>query len=91
MGRYRQVPLRNASAAGPPYPVRLRARTSVVPVVLVEVGLAALVERLPTLPGLLGHVAEATRLGYTTEEAREGRQAFNEGREPDFEEYDWYY
>ena len=44
--------------------------------------------------GLVGQqvfAGEATRLGYTTEEAREGRQAFNEGREPDFDEYDWYY
>ena len=44
--------------------------------------------------GLVGQqvfAGEATRLGYMTEEAREGRQAFNEGREPDFDEYDWYY
>jgi len=44
--------------------------------------------------GLVGQqvfAGEATRLGYMTEEAQEGRQAFNESREPDFDEYDWYY
>jgi naphthoate synthase len=44
--------------------------------------------------GLIGQqvfAGEATRLGYMTEEAREGRQAFNENREPNFEKYDWYY
>jgi naphthoate synthase len=44
--------------------------------------------------GLVGQqvfAGEATRLGYMTEEAREGRQAFNEGRDPDFESFDWYY
>jgi naphthoate synthase len=34
---------------------------------------------------------EATRLGYMTEEAREGREAFMEGREPDFSKYPWHY
>ncbi|MFB6268918.1 MAG: 1,4-dihydroxy-2-naphthoyl-CoA synthase [Halobacterium sp.] len=34
---------------------------------------------------------EATRLGYMTEEAKEGREAFMEGREPDFSDYPWYY
>ncbi|MES3517089.1 MAG: 1,4-dihydroxy-2-naphthoyl-CoA synthase [Natronomonas sp.] len=44
--------------------------------------------------GLVGQqlfAGEATRLGYMTEEAAEGRDAFNEGRKPDFGEYDWYY
>ncbi len=34
---------------------------------------------------------EATRLGYMTDEAKEGRDAFNEGREPDFSDYPWHY
>jgi len=34
---------------------------------------------------------EATRLAYMTDEAQEGRDAFNEGREPDFDEYPWHY
>ncbi|WP_336037492.1 1,4-dihydroxy-2-naphthoyl-CoA synthase [Halobacterium yunchengense] len=34
---------------------------------------------------------EATRLGYMTDEAREGREAFVEDRDPDFSEYPWYY
>jgi naphthoate synthase len=34
---------------------------------------------------------EATRLGYMTEEAQEGRDAFLEGREPDFSEFPWHY
>jgi naphthoate synthase len=34
---------------------------------------------------------EATRLAYTTDEAREGRDAFNEDREPDFSDYPWHY
>jgi len=44
--------------------------------------------------GLVGQqvfAGEATRLGYMTDEAREGRQAFNEGREPTFRDYPWYY
>ena len=44
--------------------------------------------------GLVGQqvfAGEATRLGYMTEEAREGRNAFNEGREPDFDDFDWHY
>ena len=44
--------------------------------------------------GLVGQqvfAGEATRLGYMTDEAREGRQAFNEGREPNFRDYPWYY
>jgi naphthoate synthase len=44
--------------------------------------------------GMVGQqvfAGEATRLGYMTDEAREGRDAFNEGREPDFDDYDWYY
>ncbi len=34
---------------------------------------------------------EATRLGYMTDEAKEGREAFMEGRDPDFSDYPWYY
>jgi naphthoate synthase len=34
---------------------------------------------------------EATRLAYMTDEAHEGRDAFNEGREPDFDDYPWHY
>ncbi len=44
--------------------------------------------------GLVGQqvfAGEATRLGYMTEEAQEGRDAFVEGRDPDFEQFDWYY
>ena len=44
--------------------------------------------------GLVGQqvfAGEATRLGYMTEEAKEGRDAFNEGREPDFDDFDWHY
>ena len=44
--------------------------------------------------GMVGQqvfAGEATRLGYMTDEAREGREAFNEGREPDFDDYDWFY
>ncbi len=44
--------------------------------------------------GLVGQqvfAGEATRLGYMTDEAAEGRDAFTEGREPDFSEFDWYY
>jgi naphthoate synthase len=44
--------------------------------------------------GLVGQqvfAGEATRLGYTTDEAQEGRDAFNEGREPEFSEYPWHY
>jgi len=44
--------------------------------------------------GLVGQqvfAGEATRLGYMTEEAQEGRDAFNEGRDPDFDSFDWYY
>ena len=44
--------------------------------------------------GMVGQqvfAGEATRLGYMTDEAREGREAFNEGREPDFDEFDWFY
>ncbi len=44
--------------------------------------------------GLVGQqvfAGEATRLGYMTDEAKEGRDAFNEKREPRFDEYDWYY
>jgi len=44
--------------------------------------------------GLVGQqvfAGEATRLGYMTDEAAEGRDAFNEGREPAFREYPWHY
>ncbi|WP_424019369.1 1,4-dihydroxy-2-naphthoyl-CoA synthase [Halorientalis pallida] len=44
--------------------------------------------------GLVGQqifAGEATRLGYMTEEAQEGRDAFVEGREPDFSEFPWHY
>ncbi|NHN58636.1 MULTISPECIES: 1,4-dihydroxy-2-naphthoyl-CoA synthase [Halorussus] len=44
--------------------------------------------------GMVGQqvfAGEATRLGYMTDEAKEGRDAFVEGREPDFDEFDWHY
>ncbi|GAB7017557.1 1,4-dihydroxy-2-naphthoyl-CoA synthase [Halostagnicola sp. A-GB9-2] len=44
--------------------------------------------------GMVGQqvfAGEATRLGYMTDEAKEGRDAFVEGREPDFSEYPWQY
>jgi naphthoate synthase len=44
--------------------------------------------------GLAGQqvfAGEATRLGYMTDEASEGRDAFNEGRAPDFRQYPWHY
>ena len=44
--------------------------------------------------GLIGQqvfAGEATRLGYMTAEAQEGRDAFNEDRDPDFESFDWFY
>jgi naphthoate synthase len=44
--------------------------------------------------GLVGQqvfAGEATRLGYMTEEAREGRDAFVEKRTPDFTRFPWYY
>jgi naphthoate synthase len=44
--------------------------------------------------GLVGQqlfAGEATRLGYATDEAREGRDAFNENREPDFRQFPWHY
>ena len=44
--------------------------------------------------GLVGQqvfAGEATRLGYMTDEAKEGRDAFNEGREPDFSQFPWHY
>jgi len=44
--------------------------------------------------GMVGQqvfAGEATRLGYMTDEAAEGRDAFVEGREPDFDDYPWYY
>ncbi len=44
--------------------------------------------------GLVGQqvfAGEATRLGYMTDEAKEGRDAFNEGREPEFDRFEWHY
>jgi naphthoate synthase len=44
--------------------------------------------------GLVGQqvfAGEATRLGYMTDEAKEGRDAFNEGRKPDFGQFEWHY
>jgi len=44
--------------------------------------------------GMVGQqvfAGEATRLGYMTDEAAEGRDAFNEDREPDFDEFPWHY
>ncbi len=44
--------------------------------------------------GLVGQqlfAGEATRLGYMTDEAREGRDAFLEKRDPDFTRFPWHY
>jgi naphthoate synthase len=44
--------------------------------------------------GLVGQqlfAGEATRLGYMTDEAAEGRDAFLERRDPDWSSYPWYY
>lgn len=44
--------------------------------------------------GMIGQqvfAGEATRLAYQTDEAREGRNAFLEGREPDFSDVPWHY
>ena len=44
--------------------------------------------------GMVGQqvfAGEATRLGYMTDEAKEGREAFVENREPEFEEFPWHY
>ncbi len=44
--------------------------------------------------GLVGQqlfAGEATRLGYMTEEAAEGRDSFLEKRDPDWSPYPWYY
>ncbi len=44
--------------------------------------------------GLVGQqifAGEATRLGYMTDEAREGRDAFLEKREPEFGQYPWHF
>jgi naphthoate synthase len=44
--------------------------------------------------GLVGQqifAGEATRLGYMTEEAREGRDSFLEKRDPDFSDFPWHY
>mgnify|MGYP000244709857 CR=1 FL=1 len=44
--------------------------------------------------GLVGQqvfAGEATRLAYGTEEAEEGRDAFVEGREPEFDDVPWYF
>jgi naphthoate synthase len=44
--------------------------------------------------GMVGQqvfAGEATRLGYMTEQAQEGRDAFNEDREPEFRGFPWHY
>ena len=44
--------------------------------------------------GLVGQqlfAGEATRLGYMTDEAAEGRDSFLEKRDPDWSDYPWYY
>ena len=44
--------------------------------------------------GMVGQqvfAGEATRLAYMTDEAREGREAFMEGREPEFDDVPWYF
>jgi naphthoate synthase len=44
--------------------------------------------------GLVGQqvfAGEATRLGYMTDEAEEGRDAFVEGRDPEFDRFPWHY
>jgi len=44
--------------------------------------------------GMVGQqvfAGEATRLAYMTDEAQEGRDAFNEGRDPDFGDEPWHY
>jgi naphthoate synthase len=44
--------------------------------------------------GLVGQqvfAGEATRLGYMTDEAREGRDSFLEKRKPDWRKFPWYY
>ncbi|WP_254537901.1 1,4-dihydroxy-2-naphthoyl-CoA synthase [Halomarina litorea] len=44
--------------------------------------------------GMVGQqvfAGEATRLGYMTDEAAEGRDAFVEGRRPDFSDVPWHY
>jgi naphthoate synthase len=44
--------------------------------------------------GMVGQqvfAGEATRLAYMTDEAKEGRDAFLEDREPDFDDFPWHY
>ncbi len=44
--------------------------------------------------GMVGQqvfAGEATRLGYMTDEAAEGRDAFNENRQPNFRQFPWHY
>src|SRR6056297_2052424 len=44
--------------------------------------------------GMMGQqvfAGEATRLGYRTPEAQEGRDAFNENRQPNFGQFPWHY
>ena len=44
--------------------------------------------------GLVGQqifAGEATRLGYMTDEAQEGRDAFLEKRDPDWDDFPWHY
>ena len=45
----------------------------------------------PALTGTLKAAGEATRLAYMTDEAAEGRDAFLEKREPDWQQFPWYY
>jgi naphthoate synthase len=44
--------------------------------------------------GMVGQqvfAGEATRLAYMTDEAREGRDAFLEKRDPEFRQFPWHY
>lgn len=44
--------------------------------------------------GMVGQqifAGEATRLGYMTDEAQEGRDAFLEKRDPDWDDFPWHY
>jgi naphthoate synthase len=44
--------------------------------------------------GMVGQqvfAGEATRLAYMTDEAQEGRDAFLEGRDPDWSDVPWHY
>jgi naphthoate synthase len=44
--------------------------------------------------GMVGQqlfAGEATRLGYMTDEAQEGRDAFLEKRDPDWDDFPWHF